>query len=274
MDTIELGFWQLACAYVFVLILLIIFRFKKIEREKELLISVIRMTLQLILVGYILTFIFEAQRMVYAILALFIMLTFAIFNIFQRVQKPLSLRLKQIIALSMMTGTLLSIFYFILVVVQVAPWYEPRYFIPLAGMMIGNSMTGITLGVERLVEGMKTQRQQIEAALMLGATPQMASNPVIKHAFNSAILPTINSMVGMGIVFLPGMMTGQILAGASPLTAVQYQIAIMLGISGCVALTVILFVQLGYKTFFNQRHQLLRQDEPKNESQVKANKTA
>jgi putative ABC transport system permease protein len=93
-------------------------------------------------------------------------------------------------------------------------------------------------------------------ALMLGATPKMASKKVVDQAFDAAILPTINSMVGMGIVFLPGMMTGQILAGLSPLSAIQYQIAIMLGIVGCVSLTVILFVQMGYKTFFSDQAQL------------------
>ncbi|MDQ0340492.1 putative ABC transport system permease protein [Caldalkalibacillus uzonensis] len=260
MDALTLGFWQVAAAYIFVLIVVLIFKFKNINKEKELLISVIRMTLQLILVGYILTFIFEEQNMIYTILSLAVMQTFAIHNIFQRVQCPLTPKMKGLIALSMTTGTLVSLFYFILVVVKVSPWYEPRYFIPLAGMMIGNAMTGITLGVDRLVEGMKSEQQRIEAALMLGATPQLATDPIVKHAFHSAILPTINSMVGMGIVFLPGMMTGQILAGASPLTAVQYQIAIMLGVTGSVALTVILFVQMGYKTFFNARVQLLRQD--------------
>jgi putative ABC transport system permease protein len=91
---------------------------------------------------------------------------------------------------------------------------------------------------------------------MLGASPQMAAKSVVDNAFDSAILPTINSMVGMGIVFLPGMMTGQILSGVSPLTAIEYQIAIMLGIVGSVALTVILFVYWGSKTFFNQQQQL------------------
>jgi putative ABC transport system permease protein len=79
----------------------------------------------------------------------------------------------------------------------------------------------------------------------------------VDSAFDSAILPTINSMVGMGIVFLPGMMTGQILSGISPVTAIEYQIAIMLGILGSVAFTVILFLQLGYKTFFNKKAQLI-----------------
>ncbi len=91
---------------------------------------------------------------------------------------------------------------------------------------------------------------------MLGATPKEAAAPLIRDAFDSAILPTINSMVGMGIISLPGMMTGQILSGVSPFTAIQYQIAIILGISGSTAFAVIIFLQLGYKTFFNKRCQL------------------
>jgi putative ABC transport system permease protein len=104
---------------------------------------------------------------------------------------------------------------------------------------------------------METQRTLVEGALMLGATPKMASKQIINKAFDAAILPTINTMVSMGIVSLPGMMTGQILSGTSPLTAIEYQIAIMLGILGSVSLTVILVLQLGYKTFFNDQQQLM-----------------
>jgi putative ABC transport system permease protein len=156
----------------------------------------------------------------------------------------------------MLTGTTSSLLFFIFVVIHISPWYDPRYFIPIAGMFIGNSMTGISLGVSRLVDGITDNRHLIESALMLGASPKNASREIVNNAFDSAILPTINSMVGMGIVFLPGMMTGQILSGISPITAIEYQIAIMLGILGSVALSVILFVQMGYKTFFNNEHQL------------------
>ncbi|MBT9142591.1 MAG: putative iron export permease protein FetB [Dehalococcoidia bacterium] len=104
---------------------------------------------------------------------------------------------------------------------------------------------------------MQTQKTVVETALMLGATPKAAAKSIVDSAFGAAILPTINSMVGMGIVFLQGMMTGQILAGAFPVTAIQYQIAIMLGITGSVALTVILLIQFGYQTFFNQEQQLI-----------------
>jgi putative ABC transport system permease protein len=253
---IKLQIWQLAAAYLFVLILIAIVRGRGIPREREIIISTLRMTLQLILTGYILVYLLANRHPLYTLLSVIAMQVFAVHNIYQRAKAPLSRRLKKIIALSMSLGTLSSTFYFILVVINLSPWYEPRYFIPVAGMLIGNSMTGISLGVNRLADGMYSRRHLVEAALMLGATPRAATRPIVDHAFDAAILPTINSMLGMGIVFLPGMMTGQILSGVSPFTAIEYQIAIMLGILGSVALTVILFVQLGYQTYFNREQQL------------------
>lgn len=254
---IDLQLWQMIAAYAFVLILMMIVRLKGIPREKELLISSVRMTLQLVLTGYILVYLFSSPSPYYTVLTLIAMEAFSVFNIFKRTKVKLSTKLKKVIALSMITGTVSCLFYFLFVVVQISPWYDPRYFIPIAGMLIGNSMTGISLGVSRLIDGMQTQKNLIEGALMLGATPKMAAKHIVNHVFDASILPTINSMVGMGIVFLPGMMTGQILSGTSPVTAIEYQIAIMLGILGSVALSVFMFVQLGYKTFFNEQSQLI-----------------
>ncbi len=253
---IDLGIYQVAFAYVFIIILIMILRAKGIPREKEVLISSIRMTLQLILVGYVLVYLFETMNPFLTVLVLIIMQTFAIYNIRQRTKNPLGKDLKRIVAVSMISGTLVSILFFLFVVVQISPWYDPQYVIPIAGMLIGNSMTGVSLGVSRLTDGMREQKSLVEGALMLGATPKKAAKEIVDQAFDAAILPTVNSMVGMGIVFLPGMMTGQILSGVSPITAIAYQIAIMLGILGSVSLTVILFVQLGYKSFFNDRDQL------------------
>lgn len=254
---INLQIWQMAAAYVFVLLLLFIVRIKGIHREKEILISTFRMTLQLILTGYILVYLFQRPNPLLTITIILLMEGFSIYNIIKRSKAKLSSKLKKIVAFSMITGTTTSLLFFIIIVVNVSPWYDPRYFIPIAGMLIGNAMTGITLGVTRLTDGMYSQRNLIETSLMLGATPKAACKHIVDGAFDSAILPTINSMVGMGIVFLPGMMTGQILSGTAPTTAIEYQIAIMLGILGSVALTVILFVQLGYKTFFNSEAQLI-----------------
>ncbi len=257
---IDLQFWQMAAAYVFVLVLMFIVKLKGIPREQEILISSVRMTIQLILMGYVLGYVFNTPSPLYTMLILIAMLIFSIYNIITRTKMKLSSKLKQIIAISMVVGTSSCLFYFLLIVVRISPWYDPRYVISLAGMLIGNSMTGISLGVSRLVDGMQTQKNIVEGALMLGASPKIAAKQIVDKAFDSAILPTINSMLGMGIVFLPGMMTGQILSGTSPVTAIKYQIAIMLGILGSVALTVIIFVQLGYKTFFNEQSQLISND--------------
>lgn len=255
-EVIELNFLQLSSAYIFVLILLAIVKVKKIPRDKEIIVSSLRMTLQLVLMGYILVAIFEYKHPALTLIVIIFMEIFAINNVYKRVTNEIPLYLKKIIAFSLLIGTLTSIFYFILIVINVTPWYDPRYFITIAGMLIGNSMTGITLGVDRLIDGIKTEKEDIEGYLMLGATPKTAARKIINNSFDSAIIPTINNMMGMGIVFLPGMMTGQILSGISPVTAISYQIAIMLGILGGVTFTVVIFVQLGYKAFFNEKSQL------------------
>lgn len=252
----DLTLWQLVSAYIFILILLIIVKVKGIQREKEILISSVRMTIQLMIVGYILAYVFGNANPVFTLVILALMLIFAIYNIYQRAKIPLNKELKKKIALSMTVGVIATLIYFILVTLNVKPWYNPRYVIPIAGMIIGNTMTGVSLGVNTLLEGMHTKKQMVESALMLGAKPNEASRPIINQAFDSAMLPTINSMVGMGIVFLPGMMTGQIIGGASPIQAIRYQIAVMLGIVGGASLTVLLFVQIGFKAFFNSRCQL------------------
>ncbi len=255
-EIVEIGPWRLLSAYFFLLLLFFFIKGQSIGKEKEILVSALRMTVQLILMGYMLVYIFDQNRLSVTLLIFFVMVFFAIRNVFVRVKVPVNKRLRRVIMLSMIAGTSLTIFYFLLLVIHIEPWYEPRYFIPIAGMIIGNSMTGISLGTERLIGEMRAKKELIEGALMLGATPKDAVLEIIKDTFTSAIMPTINSMVGMGIIFLPGMMTGQILSGVSPLIAIEYQIAIMLGIVGSVSITVFILTRLGYLTFFNRFSQL------------------
>lgn len=245
----------LVSAFVFLLILLAVMRKEKLGHEWEIILSSIRMTVQLILVGFILTYIFDNPSVWFSLIALLLMLTFAVINTFQRVEN-VPLDMKKIVAVAMFVGTGITIFYFIFLVFRVDPWFRPQYFIPIAGMMIGNSMTGITLGIDGLINGMKDNRTVIENALMLGGKPSLIMREITGRVFYQSLLPTINSMMGMGIVFLPGMMTGQILAGAPPLEAIKYQIAIMLGIMGSVTFTVYIVIKLSSKTFFNHRGQL------------------
>ncbi len=255
-EVINIPLIQLAIAYIFVLILLAIVRKQKIGREKQILISATRMTLQLALVGYVLEFIFEMPHPLITLLIMILMIGFALQNIFARVSKDLSRSMKKTAVFSLTVGSVLTLFFFLLTVIRFSPWYYPRYFIPIAGMIIGNSMTGVSLGVENLVNRIEENPHRIENALMMGASPTQATREAANQAFYNAVLPTVNSMVGMGIIWLPGMMTGQILSGVDPLLAIRYQIAIMLGILGSVTLTVFLMVRMGIKNYFNKRMQL------------------
>lgn len=124
-------------------------------------------------------------------------------------------------------------------------------------MLIGNSMTAVNLALITMIEDTKSQKEKIEAALMLGATPNDSMKKIIELSFDTAFLPTLNSMKNMGIISLPGMMTGQILSGVSPLIAIKYQIAIMIAILASVCICVYLFLHLAYKDFFNQEKQLI-----------------
>jgi putative ABC transport system permease protein len=254
---IELTFWQIATAYLFVVITLIIVKSRGINRDKELVLSTVRMTLQLVIASYALVYILDNPNPFITIGVVILMTAFAIYTIVRKFKGVITNKLAKVITLSMVLGAGGCLLYLIFIVIGGKPWYNPQYFIPIAGMIIGNSMTGVSLAVKNLLEAMTTRKHVVEEALILGATPREASARIINQSFDSAIMPTINSMLGMGIIFLPGMMTGQILAGVSPTTAIAYQIGIMLGILGSVALSVIIILQLGYKTFFNEEAQLL-----------------
>ena len=255
---VQLSVWQVVFSYLFVLLVLAIVRKRGIRREREILLASVRMSIQLVLTGYALTFIFKNPSPWVTLLIIATMESFAIFTVFKKFKGQLSGRLKKTIAGAMLAGTLSCIFYFLLVVVQIDPWYDPQYFIPIAGMLVGNSMTGISLGVKSLVEGMSLQRHLVEEALNLGATPRLASREIVNSTFDAAIMPTINAMLGMGVISLPGMMTGQILSGTAPMLAVRYQIAIMCAITAAVAITAFLILLQGYRGYFTPADQLQR----------------
>ena len=136
------------------------------------------------------------------------------------------------------------------------PWYDPRYALPLLGMILGNTMSGISLGLHTLSTGLVRDRNAVEAQLMLGATRWQAVLPVVRTALRSALMPIVNTMAATGLVSLPGMMTGQILAGAEPVQAVQYQMLIMFLIAGGTGLGSVSAVLGGVYRLTDARHRL------------------
>lgn len=136
------------------------------------------------------------------------------------------------------------------------PWWEPQYSIPLLGMLLGNTMTGIALGLDRLTQTAWQQRRVIEARLMMGHSWGMSISAIRRDAARSGLMPIINAMAAAGVVSLPGMMTGQILAGAPPMEAVKYQILIMFLIAGGTGFGTLGAVWLGSKRLFDERQRL------------------
>jgi len=252
---VNLGLLNLALAYGLVLVAIALARFKKIGQEGQMLWASLRMVFQLFAVGYLLHFIFEVKSPLPVIAILLAMAGFSLQVMGGRIRNKMP-RFYQVMGSSIFIGCGGVTFIFCGLVVGYAPWYEPRYLIPLAGMIIGNSMNGASLAAERLAMEFSGRREEIETALSLGATSRQASDEALRSAFRAALIPTMNTMAAMGIVSLPGMMTGQILSGTDPVVAVRYQIAIMCAITGAVAITSYLIIMQGYRHYFTAAHQL------------------
>jgi putative ABC transport system permease protein len=135
--------------------------------------------------------------------------------------------------------------------------FNPQYTIPISGMIIGNAMTGVSLGLKTFNESIQANRARIDALMNLGVVPQKILTPFVNQSIETALLPTLNSMLGMGIISLPGMMTGQILSGTMPMIAILYQIAIIIAISAVTCLAVFSSLYYGSKTLYNKKNQFI-----------------
>ncbi len=247
---------QLAFGLVFILISGLASFAYSLKLEKDLLIGTVRTFVQLFIMGYILRFVFDLSHMAVVIGVFSFMIFFAAWTIYGRV-KDKQIPFFMPVFLSMIFSYFLVSYLVTAVVVNVKPWWEPRYFIPLGGMVIGNSMNAIAISLERLIGELKSRRSEIEMKLCLGATSREASQPILRNAMQAGMIPSINSMMAVGMVFIPGMMTGQILAGSDPLTAIKYQIVVMVMLSGSTALGTLLTVLLVRKRCFNACDQLV-----------------
>ncbi len=224
--------------------------------SKMLAIATVRTIVQLLGIGLFLAIIFETRNPL-AILAVLIgMVTIAAVVARSRIDRELP-RLLQWVWLAVFGSGLITMTYVSLFVIQPDPWYDPRYLIPLTGIVLGNAMTAASIAGERLVSALRNNRIEIETHLSLGATPAQAVQTYRQAAIKAGLIPTINAMMVVGLVTLPGMITGQILAGADPLTAAVYQILIMfmLALATLIAALVVTFGIM--RQFFTAAMQLV-----------------
>ncbi|MDM8516329.1 iron export ABC transporter permease subunit FetB [Desulfobacterales bacterium HSG16] len=253
---LDIGSFELCIAALFVVAAGGISVWNRLQLEKDLLIGSVRCVLQLFIMGYVLRIIFDVESS-WIVLGMFtIMVAFAIRIVRGNVKE------RQVTFVIPAFLTMLCVYIVISatvtgVIVGAQPWWRPQYFIPLAGMVAGNSMTALSLSLDRLFSDLRIKREEIEMRLCLGATAEEASREVVRDALKAGMIPSINSLTGVGLVFLPGMMTGQILAGADPMLAIRYQIVVMFMIVASTALTVVLVLRIVRGRCFGSGQQLL-----------------
>ncbi len=251
---VKMNIWQFLLVYLLLVVVLVIMKSRKINQIKLLFIASLRMTVQLVLAGLVLTYIFENPHPLFTVGYIVAMISFAIYTVLSR-NKGLNRKFKIVVGLSLSATGLSVILFFILAVVGVNI-FNAQYTIPISGMIMGNAMTGVSLGLKTFNENIKTGRNKIDVLINMGVTPDRILTPFVNTALETAILPTLNSMLGMGIISLPGMMTGQILSGTLPMTAILYQISIIIAISAVTCMAVFCSLYFGYRTLYNRKNQI------------------
>jgi putative ABC transport system permease protein len=257
MNTLVLGPWDLALAALLVLALAGTSFLLRLNVASKILVAAARTTVQLLLVGLVLETVFAHVSLFWMGGIATVMLGVATYEVRARQKRGFAGAWGMGVGgLSMLLSAFCVTVFSLQLIVQPTPWFDPRYAIPLLGMMTGNTMTGVALGLDRLCEGAWRDRGRIEARLSLGHSAKEAIAVIQRDAVRTGLVPILNAMAAAGLVSLPGMMTGQILAGNPPEEAVKYQVLIMFMIAAGTGFGVIAAVQLGGRRLFDERARL------------------
>lgn len=243
MTILDISFFNLALAYLLLAAPLAIMLWLRLPMIGETLIAVIRMTLQLLFVGFYLQVIFDLNNLLLTGLWVLVMLVVADLSII----RGCGLRIRRMaigVFVSLLVGTLIPLLFFIFFIFQDSAALGAQYVIPISGMILGNCLRADIVGIQTFYDSLRRQEKAYILSLSQGATLHEALLPFVRKAFQAALSPTIAAMATIGLVALPGMMTGVILGGGDPMTAIKYQIAIMIAIFAGTALTVILAIRL------------------------------
>ena len=226
-----------------VLVALLASRWQRLGLEQRLLIGCVRTTVQLIAIGYVLRWIIHGQNPYVIIAAVAVQLALAAWTA-GGLQQPRLRGARQIALIALGPAYLLVITVLLALVVAPEPWYNPRVVLTLGGMLLGNAMTGVVLVLNRFRADVQSHRDVVMSRVALGATWRQAVSDERRSAAYAALLPTVSGLLTVGLVALPGMMTGQIIAGADPLQAVKYQIVVMFMLAAVVALATFIALEL------------------------------
>lgn len=256
-NVIELSAVDLGLSALLVVALAVTSMVMSLGVEKKILLYGCRMTAQLLLIGLVLRYLFGNASGWLVILMSLVMLAAAGREVQARQKRKVRGWDGYLIGISAMFISSFSIALLALtVIIQVKPWYTPQYAVPLLGMLLGNTMTGVSLSIDLLVSQLYEKQTIVEQRLMLGQEWQEASSDIRRDAMRNGMMPIVNSMAAAGLVSLPGMMTGQILGGTPPVEAVKYQILIMFLIAAGTGFGVITAIRLTARRLFDKRHRL------------------
>lgn len=257
MNVISLTPFDLSLAAILVLLLAVSSLILKLDLAAQIIIAAIRTVIQLLLIGLVLKVLFAQVDLLYVAALSILMLLIAGREVMARQKRRFSgLWAYGLGTLSMFVSSFSLTIYALIVVVGTEPWYTPQYAIPLLGMMLGNTMTGVSLALDKLTTSAWQQRSIIEARLILGQDWQTAIGDITRDSVRVGLMPMINAMAAAGLVSLPGMMTGQILAGTEPIEAVKYQILIMFLITAGTGFAAMLATWIGARHLFDDRQRL------------------
>jgi len=253
---VEIPLPRLALALGLIAVALVLSRRSKLGLEKDLLWGTVRAGGQLIAIGYVLLVLFKHEEPVWVFLTLAVMLVAAAATSAGRVEHgPGWTELFPRALLAIAAGTAVALVPVFVAIVPPVPWFNARYLVPIGGMMLASAMNTVALVFERLFATARSEAATIEQLLALGATEKQAIAPHVRASVRAAMIPTINGLLTVGLVALPGMMTGQILSGTAPEQAVRYQIVIMYQVVAVASVSGVLAAALARRLIFTKRMQ-------------------
>ncbi len=251
MSAISITLAEVAASLALIAIAIAVSFWRRAELEQDIAVAVVRSVLQLTAVGYVIQAIFDADSLWLVVALLAGMVAFGTWTAHGRAKAVPGATVPIGLGLTLAAGITLGL---VLVLGVFEP--EPRYLVPVGGMVIGNSMTAVAVALNRLADEMQDRRREIEAMLALGATSFQAARATVARSLRSGMIPLVDSTKTTGIVFFPGTMVGMLVAGADPIDAVRLQLALLWVLLGAVALAGLIAVSLGYRGFFTPAHQL------------------
>jgi putative ABC transport system permease protein len=257
-DFYVLAWNDVIVSLVFIALSLFLIKKWKLGLEQTLLIGTFRTFTQLTIMGYVLTWFFDQQHWAFMLSLLIIMILIASYEGTRR-QKNEIPHFFPAMLIALFGSAFLILGTILLFILDVEPWYSPYAAIPIGGMIIGNGLNSTSLTANRFVGEMKHREKEIETLLALGASPKLAVFDAMKTSIHAALIPNINGMMTVGLVQIPGVMTGQILAGIDPLIAVRYQIMIMYMWFTTATLANMIMLAIIYRQFFTDKMQLKRE---------------